>query len=77
MTALRTDAYDALLWILDDAGERVVTRRYTGAEAALARAADEADDLALFDHEDDGSETLPDWLARQLDAPVDAARRFA
>ena len=77
MTALRTDAYDTLVWILDDDGERVVTRRYTGAEAALARAADEADDLALFDDEDDGSETLPDWLARQLDAPTAAARPIA
>jgi hypothetical protein len=77
MTALRTDAYDALLWILDDAGARVVTRRYTGAEAALARAADEADDLALFDDEDDGSEPLPDWLARQLDAPEAAAQQMA
>lgn len=77
MTALRTDAYDALMWILDDAGERIVTRRTTGAEAALARAADEADDLTLFDDEDDGSETLPDWLARQLEAPAAAARRVA
>jgi len=61
MTALRTDAYDTLVWILDDDGERVVTRRYTGAEAALARAADEADDLALFDDEE--WETLQRHLA--------------
>jgi hypothetical protein len=64
MTAIALAAdFDALFEIDDDAGTRLVRRRFRGAEAAEMRALIEADDVALIDDADTAPLSAPaDWL---------------
>jgi hypothetical protein len=67
MTAIALAAaadFDALFEIDDDAGPRLVRRRFRGAEAAEMRALIEADDVALIDDADTALLAAPtDWIA--------------
>jgi hypothetical protein len=65
MTAIALAAdFDALFEIDDDAGPRLVRRRFRGAEAAEMRALIEADDVALIDDADTALlAASADWIA--------------
>jgi len=59
-----TADFDTLFEIDDDAGPRLVRRRFRGAEAAEMRALVEADDVALIDDADTAPLAAPaDWIA--------------
>jgi hypothetical protein len=59
-----TADFDTLFEIDDDAGPRLVRRRFRGAEAAEMRALIEADDVALIDDADTAPLAPPaDWIA--------------
>jgi hypothetical protein len=61
--AAATD-FDTLFEIDDDAGPRLVRRRFRGAEAVEMRALIQADDLALIDDVDAAPLAPPaDWIA--------------
>lgn len=64
MTAIALAAdFDALFEIDDDAGPRLVRRRFRGAEAAEMRALIEADDVTLIDDADTAPLAAPaDWI---------------
>jgi len=52
MTVHQTTAYQTLRFVSDFDGERIEPRAFTGAAAEIARAEDEAEDIALFDDAD-------------------------
>lgn len=52
MTAYQTTAYQTLRFVSDFDGARIEARTFTGAAAEIARAEDEAEDIALFDDAD-------------------------
>ena len=59
-----TADFDTLFEIDDDAGPRLVRRRFRGAEAVEMRALIEADDVALIDDADTAPVAPPaDWIA--------------
>lgn len=53
-TANEQTAYQTQRFVADFDGARIETRTFIGAAAAVARAEDEADDIALFDDADAG-----------------------
>jgi len=52
MTVHQTTPYQTLRFVSDFDGERFEARTFTGAAAEIARAEDEAEDIALFDDAD-------------------------